>query len=173
MSAQHSAEPNDEPNDEPNSSAFIFALADAAATGELGHRLASVLLPGDLVILEGDLGAGKTTLTQGMGAGLGVRGPITSPTFVVARHHRNLHGGPSLVHVDVYRVGSFGEVDDLDLDDETAVTVVEWGAGVVDHLSDSYLHVLLKVDHGDLGEQRTAVVTGVGQGWERLRSLSL
>ncbi len=70
-------------------------------------------------------------------------------------------------------MGSFGEVDDLDLDDETAVTVVEWGAGVVDHLSDSYLHVLLKVDHGDLGEQRTAVVTGVGQGWERLRSLSL
>ena len=117
-----------------------------ATTGDmlaLGRRLASVLLPGDLVVLSGDLGAGKTTLVQGIGAGLGVRGPITSPTFVIARVHPSLSGGPALVHVDAYRLDSPAEVDDLDLDAslETSVTVVEWGGGLVEDLAPDRLDV--------------------------------
>ena len=109
----------------------------------LGRRLAAVLLPGDLVVLSGDLGAGKTTLVQGIGAGLGVRGPITSPTFVIARVHPSLGGGPPLVHADAYRLGSPAEVDDLDLDAslETSVTVVEWGGGLVEGLAPDRLDV--------------------------------
>jgi len=109
----------------------------------LGRRLAAVLLPGDLVVLSGDLGAGKTTLVQGIGTGLGVRGPITSPTFVIARVHPSLGGGPPLVHADAYRLGSPAEVDDLDLDAslETSVTVVEWGGGLVEGLAPDRLDV--------------------------------
>jgi tRNA threonylcarbamoyladenosine biosynthesis protein TsaE len=109
----------------------------------LGRRLAAVLLPGDLVVLSGDLGAGKTTLVRGIGAGLGVRGPITSPTFVIARVHPSLTGGPALVHADAYRLTSPAEVDDLDLDAslETSVTVVEWGGGLVEGLAADRLDV--------------------------------
>jgi tRNA threonylcarbamoyladenosine biosynthesis protein TsaE len=109
----------------------------------LGRRLAAVLLPGDLVVLSGDLGAGKTTLVQGIGAGLGVRGPVTSPTFVIARVHPSLTGGPALVHADAYRLNSPAEVDDLDLDAslETSVTVVEWGGGLVEGLAPDRLDV--------------------------------
>ena len=118
----------------------VPAAADMLA---LGWRLAAVLLPGDLVVLSGDLGAGKTTLVQGIGAGLGVRGPITSPTFVIARVHPSLSGGPALVHADAYRLGSPAEVDDLDLDAslETSVTVVEWGGGLVEGLAPDRLDV--------------------------------
>ena len=101
------------------------------AMRDLGRRLAGLLRAGDLVILAGPLGAGKTTLVQGIGAGLGVRGPVTSPTFVIARVHPVVSGsGPALVHADAYRLGSISEVDDLDLDADAAaaVTVVEWGA---------------------------------------------
>src|SRR4029077_19218873 len=109
----------------------------------LGRRLAAVLLPGDLVVLSGDLGAGKTTLVQGIGAGLGVRGPVTSPTFVIARVHPSLTGGPALVHADAYRLTSPAEVGDLDLDAslETSVTVVEWGGGLVEDLAADRLDV--------------------------------
>jgi tRNA threonylcarbamoyladenosine biosynthesis protein TsaE len=95
----------------------------------LGRQLASLLHAGDLVVLSGPLGAGKTTLTQGIGAGLGVRGSVTSPTFVIARLHPSLSAGPDLVHADAYRLGSRAEVDDLDLDADldSSVTVVEWG----------------------------------------------
>src|ERR687886_1693478 len=94
---------------------------------ELGRRLAKLLRAGDLVMLNGELGAGKTTLTRGLGEGLGVRGAVTSPTFVIARVHPSLGDGPALVHVDAYRLGSLAEVDDLDLDATLAesVTVVE------------------------------------------------
>src|SRR5262245_37878495 len=97
----------------------------------LGRRLAAALLPGDLVVLSGPLGAGKTTLVQGIGAGLGVRGPVTSPTFVIARVHPSQAGGPDLVHADAYRLASPAEVDDLDLDAslEHRATLVEWGGG--------------------------------------------
>lgn len=113
----------------------------------LAGRLASLLRAGDLLVLSGDLGAGKTTFTQGLGEALGVRGPITSPTFILARTHPSLVGGPPLVHVDAYRLGSLGEIDDLDLDatTESAVTVVEWGDGMAEQLSDSWLHLRIEV----------------------------
>lgn len=116
----------------------------------LGRRLAGVLQRGDLVVLTGDLGAGKTTLTQGIGAGLGVRGGVTSPTFVIARVHPSQADGPPLVHVDAYRLGSIAEVDDLDLDAvlHESVTVVEWGDGLVDDLSTDRLHVSISRPHG-------------------------
>ena len=113
-------------------------------TRALGGQLATVLRPGDLVVLVGPLGAGKTALTQGIGAGLGVREPVTSPTFVIARVHR---GPVPLVHADAYRLGDRpdprAEIDDLDLDAsaEEAVTVVEWGVGLVEQLNDEYLQV--------------------------------
>ncbi|MET0928856.1 MAG: tRNA (adenosine(37)-N6)-threonylcarbamoyltransferase complex ATPase subunit type 1 TsaE [Aeromicrobium sp.] len=113
----------------------------------LATRLAPLLRAGDLLVLSGDLGAGKTTFTQGLGEALGVRGPITSPTFVLARTHPSLVGGPPLVHVDAYRLGNLGEIDDLDLDSSTdsSVTVVEWGDGMAEQLTDSWLHIRIEV----------------------------
>jgi tRNA threonylcarbamoyladenosine biosynthesis protein TsaE len=113
----------------------------------LGQRLAGLLRAGDLVVLTGPLGAGKTTLVQGIGQGLGVRGPVTSPTFVIARVHPSLHGGPALVHADAYRLGSRAEVDDLDLDADldSSVTVVEWGEGLVEDLAPGHLEIKIKM----------------------------
>ena len=112
-------------------------VATPAGMQALGRRLAGLLHAGDLVVLSGPLGAGKTTLVQGIGQGLGVRGPVTSPTFVIARVHPALGRGPGLVHADAYRLGSVAEVDDLDLDAslDDCVTVVEWGEGLVDGLA--------------------------------------
>ncbi|WP_348790197.1 tRNA (adenosine(37)-N6)-threonylcarbamoyltransferase complex ATPase subunit type 1 TsaE [Leifsonia sp. NPDC080035] len=107
----------------------------------LGVELAGMLRPGDLVILNGPLGAGKTTLTRGIGEGLGVRGPVTSPTFVLARSHPSLTGGAPLVHVDAYRLGSALELDDLDIDFAHSVVVVEWGSGMLDGVAESWLEV--------------------------------
>jgi len=104
---------------------------------ELGRRLATILRPGDLVLLTGRLGAGKTTFTRGIGEGLGVRGPVTSPTFVLARTHPNATGGPPLVHVDAYRLTNAVELDDLDIDFRRSVVVMEWGAGLAEGLADS------------------------------------
>jgi tRNA threonylcarbamoyladenosine biosynthesis protein TsaE len=135
--------------------ALALTVPAAEEMRELGRRLASVLTAGDLVILSGGLGAGKTTLTQGIGDGLGVRGPITSPTFVIARVHpplaaqagRNAAAGPrpALVHADAYRLGSVLELDDLDLDTDTAssVTVVEWGEGLAEGLSADRLEITI------------------------------
>ncbi|GGO90020.1 hypothetical protein GCM10011584_20860 [Nocardioides phosphati] len=116
---------------------------DADAMRALAGDLAKVLKAGDLLVLSGELGAGKTTFTQGLGEGLGVRGGITSPTFVIARVHPSLVDGPALVHVDAYRLGGLEELDDLDLDTslDEAVTVVEWGAGMAEALADERLHV--------------------------------
>jgi len=121
----------------------IVTVPTAEGMRVLGRQLAGLLRAGDLVVLSGSLGAGKTTLTQGIGAGLDVRGPITSPTFVIARVHPSLAAGPDLVHADAYRLGSRAEVDDLDLDADlaTSVTVVEWGEGLVEDLAPSFLSV--------------------------------
>lgn len=122
-----------------------FHWATLEDTRRFGALLGAVLRGGDLVVLTGDLGAGKTTLTQSIGEGLGVRGPVTSPTFVIARVHPSLVGGPALVHVDAYRLGSTVELDDLDLDADldSSVVVVEWGAGLAEQLSDSRLELVI------------------------------
>ena len=124
------------------------AVPRAAQMRALGARLAGLLRPGDLVVLAGPLGAGKTTLVQGIGDGLGVRGPVTSPTFVIARVHPSLRGGPDLVHADAYRLGSRLEVDDLDLDADLdhSVTAVEWGEGLVETLAPAHLLITIAWD---------------------------
>ena len=131
----------------------------------LGARIADVLLPGDLVVLTGGLGAGKTTLVQGIGTGLGVAGPVVSPTFVIARVHRD--GRVPLVHVDAYRLGSVDEVDDLDLDAalDESVTVVEWGEGLVEDLAGARLEVRLERSADPAEETRRVTLTGVGLRW--------
>ncbi|MBT9255210.1 tRNA (adenosine(37)-N6)-threonylcarbamoyltransferase complex ATPase subunit type 1 TsaE [Phycicoccus sp. MAQZ13P-2] len=146
-------------------SARRFVLPEVDDTRALGTALGGVLRAGDLVVLTGGLGAGKTTLTQGLGEALGVRGAVTSPTFVIARVHPSTVGGPALVHVDAYRLGGALELDDLDLDAsvEESVTVVEWGHGLAEGLADDRLEVVLDVDPET--ERRTATVTGVGGRW--------
>ena len=118
-------------------------MPTGAAMRALGRRLAGVLRADDLVLLAGPLGAGKTTLVQGLGEALGVRGRVTSPTFVIARVHPSLAGGPALVHVDAYRLGGLAEVDDLDLDLDGSVTVVEWGEGLAEGLSADRLEITI------------------------------
>ena len=140
---------------------------------ELGLELGTVLRAGDVLVLTGPLGAGKTTLTRGIGEGLGVRGPVTSPTFVLARTHPSLVDGPPLVHVDAYRLNSAVELDDLDIDFAHSVVVVEWGAGMLDGIVDSWLDVVIErpegANAGELGEEliepRTVTLTGHGQRW--------
>ena len=145
-----------------------IVVVDRNAMHALGVRLAGVLRAGDVVVLSGPLGAGKTTLTQGIGRGLAVRGDITSPTFVIARVHPSTVGGPALVHVDAYRLGSFAEVDDLDLDASLAdsVTVVEWGEGKVEGLAEDRLHVKIHRQVGDSeDETRDVELVGFGERW--------
>ncbi len=170
-----------------------LAIADPEAMHDWGMRLGLLLRAGDLVILTGSLGAGKTALTRGIGAGLGVRGPITSPTFVISRVHPSLRGGPDLVHVDAYRLAGPDEVDDLDLAEslDGAVMVVEWGQDKVEGLADSWLEVVIAPadptgsvpgqstaenepagyvpagagDDGDDVRPRTVLVTAVGPRW--------
>ena len=137
------------------------------ATGDdmraLGRRIAADLRAGDLLILSGPLGAGKTTLVQGIGEGLNVRGPITSPTFVIARVHPPLGNGPALVHADAYRLGGVAEVDDLDLDSDTAssVTAIEWGEGLAEGLSEDRLEIAIEIS----GTARMVRINGIGNRW--------
>jgi tRNA threonylcarbamoyladenosine biosynthesis protein TsaE len=148
-------------------------LASAADTRAFGTRLAGVLRRGDLIVLSGPLGAGKTVLVQGIGAGLDVCGAVVSPTFVIARVHRPLRpDGIPLVHVDAYRLHSLDEVDDLDLDVDTAdaVTVVEWGAGLVEQLSDARLEIAIA--RAPDSEERTVRLSPRGGDWAaRLEAL--
>jgi tRNA threonylcarbamoyladenosine biosynthesis protein TsaE len=138
-------------------------VATADDMRALGRRIAARLRAGDLLILSGPLGAGKTTLVQGIGDGLNVRGPITSPTFVIARVHPPLGTGPALVHADAYRLGGVIEVDDLDLDSDTAssVTVIEWGEGLAEGLSDDRLEIAIEIS----GAARAVRISGVGNRW--------
>ncbi|MDX6223237.1 MAG: tRNA threonylcarbamoyladenosine biosynthesis protein TsaE [Frankiales bacterium] len=147
----------------------VVEVADAEAMQAWGSRLAAVLQAGDLVLLSGPLGAGKTTLAQGIGAGLGVTGPVVSPTFVIARIYRG--GRLPMVHVDAYRLGGVDEVDDLDLDASVgeSVTVVEWGEGLVESLAENRLEVRIERPEGigdeDGDDTRTVRVLGHGPRW--------
>jgi tRNA threonylcarbamoyladenosine biosynthesis protein TsaE len=169
-----------------------LTVPDADAMKAVGRELGGLVRAGDLLVLSGELGAGKTTMVQGFGCGLRVRGPITSPTFVLSRIHPSLDDGPPLVHVDAYRLGEAAEVDDLDLDAylDSAVIAVEWGEGVAEGLAEERLLVRISrpYDDGlhesglsndrsspvddDIGELRRVVITPVGASWlgRRLRS---
>lgn len=163
-----------------------FQLSSVAQTQAIGEALGRQLRKGDLLILTGQLGAGKTTFTQGLGAGMQVREGIISPTFVLARIHPSEVNGPDLVHVDAYRLAEPHEVDTLDLEATlpTAVTVVEWGRDKVEHLSDSRLEIELEraalpashtaaswefedEDQGD--EPRTLILRALGPDWSEER----
>ncbi|WP_438353759.1 tRNA (adenosine(37)-N6)-threonylcarbamoyltransferase complex ATPase subunit type 1 TsaE [Microbacterium sp. CJ88] len=129
-------------------------ISAPVAMEAFGEEIGRMLRGGDLVVLTGPLGAGKTTLTRGIAAGLGVRGPVQSPTFVIARTHPSLVGGPVLVHVDAYRLGSAMELDDLDIDVERSVVIVEWGRGMVEGLRDVWWEIELERPVG--GEATTS-----------------
>ncbi|WP_173083791.1 tRNA (adenosine(37)-N6)-threonylcarbamoyltransferase complex ATPase subunit type 1 TsaE [Phytohabitans rumicis] len=155
-----------------------MSLPTVEDTEGFGRRLGGVLRAGDLVVLTGPLGAGKTALVRGIGAGLGVRGDVTSPTFVIARVHRPdpaKGGRVALVHADAYRLGSAvdprAEIDDLDLDAsvDDSVTVVEWGEGMVEQLSDAYLGV--RIDRRDDDSRMIELVPSGGDWAARLEGL--
>lgn len=160
--------------------AIVLDTADAEGTRTVAARLATRLRPGDMIVLDGPLGAGKTTFTQGLGAALGVRGSVASPTFVIARVHPSLTDGPPLAHVDAYRLGGTFDVDDLDLDADLdeAVTVVEWGRDLVEHLADSHVLVELErpeqVDAADGPEEpRRLRIHTVGPRWDESEQAAL
>jgi len=134
-------------------------LPTAADTEQLGRTLGERLRAGDLVVLAGPLGAGKTVIARGIGAGLAVHGAVTSPTFVIAREHAAGPRGVPLVHVDAYRLGGLAELDDLDLDTDLleAAVVVEWGEGLAERLADE--HLLLRLERRD-DASRLATLAG-------------
>jgi len=136
-----------------------FEVKDPDQMIELGKKIAGVLAAGDLVLLNGELGAGKTTLTRGIGEGLGAIGTIQSPTFVLARTHKTT-AGPKLVHVDAYRLSSAMELDDLDIDFANSIVVVEWARDYVDGLAQSHLEV--NIDRSSEDDVRVVTVLGFG-----------
>lgn len=159
------------------------SIGTAEQMEQFGERLAGEMRAGDVLVLTGPLGAGKTTLVRGLGAALGVRGTVASPTFVIARTHPSVTGGPALIHVDAYRLGSALELDDLDLDFEASVTVIEWGSEFVSAIAESWLEVVIErpragdvagatgegaaaeTDEDDTDEPRRVLLRGTGQRW--------
>jgi tRNA threonylcarbamoyladenosine biosynthesis protein TsaE len=149
-----------------SAAAPVVTLPTVDDTRAFGARVGAVVRAGDLVILSGPLGSGKTALVQGIGAGMGVGGRIASPTFVIARvHPPGAVAQPALVHVDAYRIGSLDELDDLDLDADvqTSVTVVEWGAGLVEDLTET--HLLIELTRAADSEVRQATFAAFGGDW--------
>ena len=144
-----------------------LAVATPGDMRRLGERIGTAARAGDLIVLDGPLGAGKTTVAQGIGVAMGVRGPVTSPTFVIARVHPGTSGGPDLVHVDAYRLTSLADLDDLDLDTaiDASVTVVEWGKGMVEVLSDEWLLVSIDRSGDDVCDERQVTLSTAGRRW--------
>ena len=143
---------------------FEAVIPTSEDMNELGIKLAGQLNAGDLVILIGQLGAGKTTLTRGVGQGLGVEGNVSSPTFVIARTHKRAGLAP-LVHVDAYRLGSPAELDDLDIPFASSIVLVEWGKGLTQDISEHWLEVELVRDTTGETEDRQVKITGFGDRW--------
>ena len=155
-------------------------LTNLAETQALAHRVANLLRAGDVMILTGELGAGKTTFTQALAKTLGITEPITSPTFVVARHHNHPDDGLNLVHVDAYRITGADELASLDLESwlQDSVVVIEWGRRTAEDLSDSILdielirpgatagEIITDFSNDEVDEPRTAIITGHGPRWE-------
>ena len=139
---------------------FQVSTSDADQTRSLGEDLGRVLAAGDLVMLSGGLGAGKTTFTQGIGIGMGVRGRVASPTFIVARVHPSLNGGPDLIHADAYRIKDLSDLETLDLDSslDEAVTVVEWGEGKTEAMSDERLSIEVRRASGGQAETEGDII---------------
>lgn len=161
---------------------FTITVNSSEQTRAAGEQLAKHLRRGDLVMLSGGLGAGKTTFTQGIGSGLQVKGRVSSPTFIVARVHPSLVGGPDLIHADAYRIKDLTDLETLDLDStlDQAITVIEWGEGKTEQLSADRLEIEIHREQGgiatssdgvvDLAEmddgKRTITIRPLGKRWE-------
>jgi tRNA threonylcarbamoyladenosine biosynthesis protein TsaE len=140
-----------------------FTISTPEQMEQFGHELAKHLRAGDLVLLEGNLGAGKTTLTRGIGEALGASGTVQSPTFVLARTHKTATG-PKLVHVDAYRLSSALELDDIDIDFERSIVVIEWPRDFLDGVLDQFLRV--KIDRGRDDDVREVELSFKGERWQ-------
>ena len=140
-------------------------VADAEQMHELGVRISKQLGAGDLIVLVGPLGAGKTTLTRGIGEGLRAIGNVSSPTFVIARTHKREDSDVPMVHVDAYRLGGAEELDDLDIDFENSIVLVEWGKGLLEGISDNWLEIEIERDHTGESEIRELRILGFGERW--------
>lgn len=138
-------------------------VPDAEAMHELGKRVAKILRAGDLVVLVGPLGAGKTTFTRGVGEALGAIGNVSSPTFVIARTHKLEGRSEVLVHADAYRLGSVGELDDLDIDFANSIVLVEWGKGMLDGIASNWLEIEIDRDQTGESDVRQVRITGFGE----------
>ena len=148
---------------------YESVIATSDDMDELGKRFANVLESGDLVILIGPLGAGKTTFSRGVGSSLGVEGNVSSPTFVIARTHKrtDIHEAP-LVHVDAYRLGSPQELDDLDIPFEKSIVLVEWGKGLTEGISENWIEIEFQRDHSGQTEDRNVKIVGFGERWKEV-----
>jgi tRNA threonylcarbamoyladenosine biosynthesis protein TsaE len=143
---------------------FEKVIATSEDMHSLGVKVSKVLRAGDLAILIGLLGAGKTTFTRGVGEGLEVEGNVSSPTFVVARTHKR-EGKAPFVHVDAYRLGSPAELDDLDIPFASSIVFVEWGKGLTNDISENWLEVEIARDTTGATEDRQVKITGFGERW--------
>lgn len=146
-----------------------LSVADENEMHELGVRIAGKLRAGDLVVLIGPLGAGKTTFSRGVGSALGAIGNVSSPTFVIARTHKLTGRDEVLVHADAYRLSSAAELDDLDIDWPNSIVLVEWGKGMLDGISNDWLEIEIERDHTGATEERQVRITGFGARWNEAK----
>ena len=144
-------------------------VADADQMHELGVQISQQFRAGDLVVLVGPLGAGKTTLTRGIGEGLRAIGNVSSPTFVIARTHKREGTDVPMVHVDAYRLGGAAELDDLDIDFENSIVLLEWGRGLLEGISDDWLEIEIERDHTGESEIRELRILAFGDRWSAVK----